>query len=303
MRVPKVTVIIATYNRSEFLKLTLASLFQQTFTDFEAWVIGDACTDETESVVQACHDARIHWHNLPTNSGHQSVPNTEGLRRAQGQYIAYLGHDDLWLPWHLETLVKFLETENADWVHAYCAMIGPTGANWGIGAPNPNNTYAQHSVPPSCWLSRREALTAIGEWRQYTQLSHPVDLDILQRLHRADKRMRFCPELTVLKFPSWEYKAIYQHHGEPPQLRYWRRLAADPRQLQAELYRDIALSLTREYHGGDRHRRGLLRHAFYVGVRELLRCWGEDRWPVSAYLHWAYQRRFKRGRLLRGLKA
>lgn len=103
-----VSVIIATYNRSNVLVHTLRSLLRSTDTDWEALVIGDACTDDTAEVVASFDDPRITFTNLPRNIGEQSGPDNEGLRRATGRYIAHLDHDDLWFPDHLERAVGAL---------------------------------------------------------------------------------------------------------------------------------------------------------------------------------------------------
>lgn len=101
-----VTVITAAFNCSRTLKCALASLRDQSFADFEALIVGDCCTDDSECIVRGFGDERFHWVNLPNHAGTQSAANNEGLRRARGEYIAYLGQDDLWLPWHLATLVS-----------------------------------------------------------------------------------------------------------------------------------------------------------------------------------------------------
>ena len=298
---PVVTVITATYNRKKSLDLTLQSLLQQTLSDFEAWVVGDACTDGTEQVVQSFRDSRLHWFNLEKNTGHQSGPNNEGLRRARGRYVAYLGHDDLWLPWHLSTLVTSIETQRADWIHAFSAMIGPEGPTWAIGAPPSSRTYDTHSVPASSWLHRRDLVTEVGGWRDHSTLALPVDLDLQKRLHQADARMVFSPELTVLKFPSWEFPGIYKRHGDPPHAPYLKRLTADAAQLQAELYRDIALSLARLHATADEPAGVTVDRLLRLAGRSAARVLGEERWPVSALRQWGYQRRFQRGRKDRGL--
>src|SRR5256714_13138994 len=113
---PRVTVIIATYNWSSVLPYSIGSVLRQTFTDFELLVVGDGCTDDSEQVVAAIGDPRVRWINLPANHRQQSAPNNEGLRQARGEIIAYLGHDDLWLPHHLEVLVGALDREAADGV-------------------------------------------------------------------------------------------------------------------------------------------------------------------------------------------
>ena len=74
-----VSVIIATFNRSNVLKIALQTLRWQTYEHWEAWVIGDCCTDDTEAVVASFNDDRIHFYNLPENFGEQSGPNNEGV--------------------------------------------------------------------------------------------------------------------------------------------------------------------------------------------------------------------------------
>src|SRR3954453_5561675 len=101
---PRVTIITATYNYSSVLRYAIKSALEQTFQDFEHWIIGDGCTDDSDEVVRSFNDPRLHWHNLPENVGSQFAPNNKGLELARGEYIAYLGHDDIWHPSHLAKL-------------------------------------------------------------------------------------------------------------------------------------------------------------------------------------------------------
>src|SRR6185369_8999271 len=101
---PAVTVIIPTFNRSRLLRCAMTSVLRQTFRDFELIVSGDACTDDSAEVVASFSGENILWINRPVNCGNQSGPNNDAIALARGDFIAFLGHDDLWLPWHLETL-------------------------------------------------------------------------------------------------------------------------------------------------------------------------------------------------------
>ena len=95
---PLVSIVIATYNRSQVVAHAIASVRRSTITDWELIVVGDHCTDDTEAVVAGFADPRITWVNLAENAGEQSGPNNEGIRRARGRYLAFLNHDDLVLP-------------------------------------------------------------------------------------------------------------------------------------------------------------------------------------------------------------
>src|ERR1700733_5613448 len=109
-----VSVIIATYNWSEALRISIASALAQSYPHFELLVIGDRCTDNSAEVVAAIKDPRVHWHNLPVRAQSQSGPNNHGLLIAKGDFIAYLGHDDVWHEDHLKSLVATAERSGAD---------------------------------------------------------------------------------------------------------------------------------------------------------------------------------------------
>lgn len=192
---PRVTVIIATYNKSSALRCAIESVLWQTFEDFEVWVVGDACTDDTEEVVATFSDPRVFWHNLPRNSGYQSAPNNEGLRRARGEYVAYLNHDDLWFPNHLEVLVDCIEEAGADFAFSILEVVQPTGESR-VEIPD----YPHAPLPPhaSATLHRRDVVEDVGYWK------HPHETDLFPRVEyfrraeRLGKRFVLAPMLTVL---------------------------------------------------------------------------------------------------------
>ena len=122
-----VSVITATYNRSNVLFYAISSLLRSTFEDWEMIIIGDACTDDTRDVVAGFTDSRIQYYNLTENFGDQSGPNNMGFSLARGEYIAYLNHDDLYFPDHLGTSLELLEKSNADFVLSSALLCHPVG--------------------------------------------------------------------------------------------------------------------------------------------------------------------------------
>jgi len=92
---PKVSVIIPSYNYARFLGKAIASLQAQSCTDWEAIVVDDGSTDDTERVVTVLmdKDSRIVYFHQP-NSGLSAARNA-GIRRARGEYIIFLDSDDL----------------------------------------------------------------------------------------------------------------------------------------------------------------------------------------------------------------
>ncbi|HPC65278.1 MAG TPA: glycosyltransferase family A protein [Anaerohalosphaeraceae bacterium] len=116
---PKVSVIIPTYNQSRLLKETVGSVLAQTLSDLEVIVVDDGSTDNTQEVVSQIPDARIRYYYTP-NRGVSAARNY-GLTRAAGQYIAFLDHDDLWPDNFLEVMVRSLE-KNTDYGLVYCPV-------------------------------------------------------------------------------------------------------------------------------------------------------------------------------------
>jgi glycosyltransferase involved in cell wall biosynthesis len=105
---PKVSVIIITYNRSELLRAAIRSVLEQSYQDFELLVVDDASSDNTAEVVQGFDDKRIRYIRHETNKREAEARNT-GVQNSTGEYIAFLDDDDEWLPKKLERQVELLD--------------------------------------------------------------------------------------------------------------------------------------------------------------------------------------------------
>jgi hypothetical protein len=210
---PRVSVVIATYQWSAALRCALRSVRHQSLQDFEVLVIGDGCTDESEAVVHSFGDARLRWDNLPANTGSQSTPNNRGFELSRGRYIAYLGHDDIWYPTHLQSLVDTAEARQADLAYAVSMVYGPaeSGMRFVMGLLGEDGYTEQDFLPPSSFLLRRELLERIGPWRQPGELSVPIDYELLRRALRAGAVFAGTDELTTFKFNAAFRRDVYRH--------------------------------------------------------------------------------------------
>lgn len=122
MKEPKVSVIIGSYNCEKFICETVQSVIEQTFRDWELIIVDDCSTDGTCQKISQINDDRIRLIRLDSNSRLPAVPRNIGMRSSRGDYIAFLDHDDLWLPQKLEKQVNFLE-KNRDFFLAYGKCI------------------------------------------------------------------------------------------------------------------------------------------------------------------------------------
>ncbi len=236
----QVTVVMATYNWAPVLPLSIASVLDQTFTDFELLVVGDGCTDESAQVVSAIDDPRVHWHNLDHNTGHQSGPNRYGVDHAAGELIAYLGHDDLWLPDHLANLVAALGPE-LSLVHADLLMVraGQPLQIW----PDPDWSFSQGAwIPPSSVLHHRDLAQQVGSWRPPSETGRlDPENDLWGRLvlERPAGRVR---QLSCVKLPATSRQDVYRTRPNHEQIWWLELIRASPDPAAA-----VAAAATRPY--------------------------------------------------------
>jgi glycosyltransferase involved in cell wall biosynthesis len=101
-RTPRVSVIIPVYNGAATISRALRSVFEQTFTDFEIVVVDDGSTDDTPSVLAGFRD-RIRVVRQ-SNRGLPGARNA-GVATSRGELLAFIDHDDEWLPRKLELAV------------------------------------------------------------------------------------------------------------------------------------------------------------------------------------------------------
>ena len=237
MRAPRVSVITATYNRSEVLRYAIESVLRQSFADFEMLVVGDGCTDDSAAVVAAFHDERLRWHNLPENSGHQSAANNAGLEMARGEFVAYLGHDDIWAPGHLASLVSALENSGADIAYACTELIFPPPSPLRvITGLNASGQFERDlGVPPSSLMHRRTLFEELGGWKDYRTLPEEPEVELLRRALEAGKKFVATENLSVFKFNSAFRPNSYVEKPSHEQARYNQRLRDEPDLVEREL--------------------------------------------------------------------
>jgi hypothetical protein len=125
---PLVTICIATFNRSDILiNRALSSVLRQDYKNIEVIVVGDACSDDTETLMSKFNDSRIIFINLPER-GHYpedplrrwmvagTLPVNYALGLARGHFITHLDDDDEYAPDRITKLVNLALMTKADLV-------------------------------------------------------------------------------------------------------------------------------------------------------------------------------------------
>lgn len=125
---PFISIITSTYHAAEYLPRISESIRAQTFDDFEWIVIDGASADGTVNILQRNEDVVDYWISEP-DTGIYDAWN-KGVRQAHGQWIMFLGADDLlWTPDVLARVAAALKGMASDIrvVYGKVALIGPTG--------------------------------------------------------------------------------------------------------------------------------------------------------------------------------
>lgn len=117
---PKVSVVIPTYNRLQMVKEAVESVLAQDFEDFELIVVDDGSTDGTAEAIRE-YGGRVRLIEHPHNRGVSAARNT-GILHSRGKYIAFLDSDDLWVKGKLKIQVNFLD-ENPQYPLCYTDEI------------------------------------------------------------------------------------------------------------------------------------------------------------------------------------
>jgi hypothetical protein len=103
-----VSVIVPVYNVEQYISETIQSVLNQTYPHFELLIIDDQSPDRSVEICQQFQDSRLKIISQK-NRGLAGARNT-GIRHAQGDYLAFLDGDDLWLPEKLAKHIEHLES-------------------------------------------------------------------------------------------------------------------------------------------------------------------------------------------------
>ncbi len=116
VQVPKISVVIPSYNGEAFIGKAIRSVLNQTFQDFEVLVVDDCSTDGTRDEVRRFEaiDKRVRLFTLKKNSGGPASPSNLGIGKSRGEYVSYLDQDDIYLPDSLEKRWRVLQGAKTD---------------------------------------------------------------------------------------------------------------------------------------------------------------------------------------------
>jgi glycosyltransferase involved in cell wall biosynthesis len=130
-----VSIVIPTYNRSEYLSESIDSVLRQTYKDWELIIVDDGSTDSTPKLMEYYLklDERIKYYRKK-NEGIAKTRNF-GIKKSQGEYISVHDSDDIMMPKKLALSLRKLNKTNADFVYTSYFMMDNDSKPYGVHQP------------------------------------------------------------------------------------------------------------------------------------------------------------------------
>lgn len=205
-----ISVIIPVYQSAQYIRETLASVLGQTYGELEVLCIDDGSTDHSAAIIQeiARHDQRVRYHAHTKNMGRPAAGRNTGLKLAQGEFVAFIDHDDLWEPEKLARQLADLQEQAVDFTCTNIYLLNSkTGKRdltaWSAVQGDPIQHFTRrllraNFVPPASTLMKRAVFQRAGTFD--TTLRGVDDLDMWIRISLVAR-------CSVLNQPlgTWRY--------------------------------------------------------------------------------------------------
>lgn len=128
-----VSIIIPVYNAEKFINKTIESVLEQTYSEWELWLVDDGSEDKSEEIILSYtqRDKRIRYYKLPQNQG-VSFARNKGIDLANGKYVSFLDADDYWKKEKLEKQIKFMENNMYEFTYTGYEFVNEYGESKGV---------------------------------------------------------------------------------------------------------------------------------------------------------------------------
>lgn len=161
---PKITIVLPTYNGEQYIKESIESIINQTFKDWELIIVNDGSIDNTLMIINAYAklDPRI---QIINNDENKKLPQSLniGFSYARGKYYTWTSDDNLYLPDALCKMNKYLDEHLQEvMVCAEYAVIDSEGKKMYDSSPYDKDYMYVRNRVGACFLYRSEIVDAIG---------------------------------------------------------------------------------------------------------------------------------------------
>jgi O-antigen biosynthesis protein len=181
---PKISVIMAAFNKSRHIREAIESILRQTMKDFELIVVDDVSTDDTVSVIKSIDDPRIVLLQNDVNSGPAPTRN-KAVAAARGEYLAIMDADDIAVPERFQKESDFLDLHpDYGLVGSAFYSIDENGARLGLTRVLTEDRDIREGLKKQNWFGhstvmiRRAIFNEMGGYDTAFKYSHDYELMI-----------------------------------------------------------------------------------------------------------------------------
>ncbi len=189
MTKPLISIVMNCYNSDRFLEEAIDSIYAQTYTNWEIIFWDNASTDDSSDIAQK-YDSRLKYYHVTKTTEIGEARNL-ALSKAQGDYLAFLDCDDLWMPNKLNLQVAVLE-DNLDYKFCY----------GGVHYIDENEKKLRDTIPiAKSGFTIKQQLDSFEIGIQSVLIRNDIDISF-------DTSLEFSPDYDLLMLLACEYKAI-----------------------------------------------------------------------------------------------
>ncbi len=222
---PVVSIVLPTFNRLHYLRDAVASVFAQTFGEWELLIADDGSEQQTLRFLESLEDSRVRLIRLG-HSGRPSVVRNAALRAARGEYVAFLDSDDLWMPSKLAKQIDSLRSRpDRAWSYTAFRMVNASLEPLG---------RQPRFYPAEGWIVR-EVLTVRTT---VVQSSVALRRRFLEQTGLYDERLSLCSD-----FELWLRCALAGEADCISEPLVWVRRHSEHAGTDVEACRDFSLAL------------------------------------------------------------
>jgi glycosyltransferase involved in cell wall biosynthesis len=195
------SVIIATYNRAEFLKECLNSLVQQTYKNFETIIVDDGSTDNTKDVIDEFKSLLMVNYIKTSNSGYPSIPRNIGVRHASASWLCFLDSDDKWERTKLKKCIAYIN--DYDVIYHKLKYFGKGKPFYRTTIPSRqvnNSVFVDlmtngNSIPLSGSMVKKQLFFQVNSFDENRAIAGIEDYDLWLKISRITNKFIFIPEI------------------------------------------------------------------------------------------------------------
>ncbi len=244
------TVLIPTHDNGPTILYSVRSALAQTVREIEVFIVGDGVPDVTRNIVADLMkgDPRLRFFDNSKGPRHGEIHRHAALAHASGEIVAYLADDDLWLPNHIEAMLRLLR--DADFAHALPVWVATDGSfgTWiaDVEIPFARNRLlsGENRIPFACGAHTLAMYRKLAGWRTTPEGTF-TDLYMWQQFLGHPKcRAVSGTEPTVLHFPR-PWRADWTIQERTDELERWADRLTDST-WRNQFLLDVLDSATRE---------------------------------------------------------